>query len=215
MHSIDIKHLSSEFVKKSYGNENPEGYCFSICYSISVLFSLLNIKHEITVGTAKGNNRTSVHFWLTIDLKGTILDPTIRQFDSKLEPIYLGHINSNTAIDEYTNIRTLSGCEFKSAYFFWASPLFQSTDKIPITKELEYKLGLLNIKAAITNLYFIEKFGVIEILSKSMYAKKYFEPIVTYIHFLTENNLALNYYPVTSLNIPYKKLIDTYSTFSV
>jgi len=48
-----IKEITEDFVFQTYKNEIPDGYCFSLCFPLSVLFSLMGIEHELKFGKAK------------------------------------------------------------------------------------------------------------------------------------------------------------------
>ena len=78
---ILIKEIAEDFVFQTYNNEIPDGYCFSLCYPLSILFSLMEIEHEITIGKSRKNNIEVSHFWITFDNNGIILDPAIKQFN--------------------------------------------------------------------------------------------------------------------------------------
>ena len=89
---ILIKEIAEDFVFKTYNNEIPDGYCFSLCYPLSILFSLMEIEHEITIGKSRKNNIEVSHFWITFDNNGIILDPAIKQFNQNESSVYLGDI---------------------------------------------------------------------------------------------------------------------------
>jgi len=87
-----IKEITEDFVFQTYKNEIPDGYCFSLCFPLSVLFSLMGIEHELTFGKAKKNNIEVSHFWITFDINGFIVDPTIKQFNENESSVYVGDI---------------------------------------------------------------------------------------------------------------------------
>lgn len=87
-----IKEIAEDFVFQTFGNENPDGLCFSLCFPLSVLFTLMDIDHEIAFGKAQKVHAEISHFWIILDKNGTILDPTIRQFNSNEVKVYLGKI---------------------------------------------------------------------------------------------------------------------------
>jgi len=96
-----IKEIAEDFVSQTYKNDIPDGYCFSLCYPLSVLFTLMDIEHEITFGKAKQKHIELSHFWISLDGNGTILDTTIKQFNQNESTVFLGDIRENETTQKY------------------------------------------------------------------------------------------------------------------
>jgi len=174
---ILIKEIAEDFVFQTYNNETPDGYCFSLCYPLSILFSLMEIEHEITIGKSRKNNIELSHFWITFDNNGIILDPTIKQFNQNESSVYLGDIQKNETTNRYIKIENKGDENFTNIYELWANLLYQHKHRIPLPIDLEKKLITLNVAASQVLFYYINKLGLKEMLLKSKYGLSYFKPI--------------------------------------
>ena len=174
---ILIKEIAEDFVFQTYNNEIPDGYCFSLCYPLSILFSLMEIEHEITIGKSRKNNIELSHFWITFDNNGIILDPTIKQFNQNESSVYLGDIQKNETTNRYIKIENKGEEIFPNIYELWANLLYQHKHRIPLPIDLEKKLITLNVAASQVLFYYINKLGLKEFLLKSKYGLSYFKPI--------------------------------------
>ena len=174
---ILIKEIAEDFVFQTYNNEIPDGYCFSLCYPLSILFSLMEIEHEITIGKSRKNNIELSHFWITFDNNGIILDPTIKQFNQNESSVYLGDIQKNETTNRYIKIENKGDENFPNIYELWANLLYQHKHRIPLPIDLEKKLITLNVAASQVLFYYINKLGLKEMLLKSKYGLSYFKPI--------------------------------------
>jgi hypothetical protein len=172
-----IKEISEDFVSQTYQNQIPDGYCFSMCYSLSVLFSLMEIKHELTFGKSLKNNMEISHFWITMDNNETILDPTIKQFNPNELPVYFGNIQENETTSKYIKIENIGDQEFSQTYGLWAEPLLQNKPLKQLPPGLENKLISFNVAAAYVLMSHIHKLDLKEKLLNSGYALSYFKPI--------------------------------------
>ena len=188
---ILIKEIAEDFVFQTYDNEIPDGYCFSLCYPLSILFSLMEIEHEITIGKSRKNNIEVSHFWITFNNNGIILDPTIKQFNQNESSVYLGDIQKNETTNRYIKIENIGDESFPNIYELWANLLYQHKHRIPLPIELEKKLITLNVAASQVLFYYINKYGLKETLLKSKYGLSYFKPIsfVFNQHYLVEEIL--------------------------
>lgn len=182
-----LKEIAEDFVFQTYKNEIPDGYSFSLCYPLSVLFSLMGIEHEITFGTSKKNNVEVSHFWITLDVNGIILDPTIKQFNHNESCVYLGDIQKNETAKRYKIIETNGDEAFSKTYDKWAELLFQDNKRRSLPIALENKLITLNVEAAQVLFFYMEKYGLKEKVLKSAYGLSYFKPI-SFI--LQQDNIA-------------------------
>jgi hypothetical protein len=172
-----IKEMAEDFVFQTYGNENPEGLCFSLCFPLSVLFSLMDIDHEITFGKTTKDHTEISHFWITLDKNGTILDPTIRQFNSNEVKVYLGNRFDNETTKRYQINEGNVDDEFSQTYHSWAELLFQHEQRRPLPFELEKKLITFNVATAQVLFKYLTKYGLIEKLQTSYYGLSYFRPL--------------------------------------
>lgn len=194
-----IKEIAEDFVYRTYKNDIPDGYCFSLCYPLSVLFSLMGIEHEITYGKTFKKHVQISHFWITFKNDGTILDPTIRQFNQNESSVYYGEINKNETSKKYEIIQNTSDNDFHQTYDSWAEPLFQVKHRRPLPLDLENKLISFNVAAANVLYSHIEKYKLEERLLISEYGLKYFKPInfiLRYNYPIDTTNFGLNHIPL-------------------
>ena len=182
-----LKEITEDFVSQTYKNEIPDGYSFSLCYPLSVLFSLMDIEHEITIGKSQKNNVEVSHFWITLDNDEIILDPTIKQFNQNEASVYLGDIQKNETTNKYVKIENKGDEIFPNIYELWANLLYQHKHRIPLPIDLEKKLITLNVAASQVLFHYVNKFELLEMLLKSKYGLSYFKPI-TFV--FKQNNLV-------------------------
>lgn len=172
-----FKGISEDFVQQTYGNEIPDGYGFSLCYPLSVLFSLMDIGHEFTFGKAMKGHVQLSHFWITLDKNGTILDPTIRQFNPAETMVYLGDILANETTKRYEKIDYTGSDVFSNTYASWAAPLLQIPNRRQLPFELEQRLISFNVAAAHVLISNVIKFGLEKKILTSQYGLYYLKPV--------------------------------------
>ena len=172
-----LKEISEDFVSQTYQGQIPDGYCFSLCYPLSVLFTLIDIKHELTFGKSLKNNMEVSHFWITLDNNEIILDPTIKEFNPIELPVYLGHIQENETTSKFIKIENIGDQAFSQTYELWAEPLLQNKPLMQLPQALENKLISFNVAAAYVLMSYIHKLNLREKLLNSGYAVSYFKPI--------------------------------------
>lgn len=183
-----IKEIAEDFVCQTYKNENPDGFCFSLCYPLSVLFTLMKIEHEISFGKSPKDQIEISHFWLTFDNNGTILDPTIQQFNSNEAKVFLGKRLDNEITKRYHINEEDVNDQFTQTYHSWAELLFQHDHRRPLPLDLEIRLITFNASAAQVLLKYLMKYGLIEKLKNSDYGLSYFRPI----SFIFQGNYPIN-----------------------
>lgn len=199
-----IKEIAEDFVFQTYKNEIPNGYGFSLCYPLSVLFSLLEIEHEITFGTSKKHIVEVSHFWITLNINGIILDPTIKQFNHNESSVYLGDIQKNETTKRYKIIEISRDEAFPKIYDKWAELIFQDNKRRSLPVALENKLITLNVAASQVLFFYMDKYGLKEKLLKSNYGLLYFKPI-SYI--LQQDNLIEQVLCLDKISLKYKEEI--------
>jgi len=172
-----LKEISEDFVSQTYQNQIPDGYCFSLCYSLSVLFSLMEIKHELTFGKSIKNNIEISHFWITLDNNVTILDPTIKQFNPNELPVYLGQIQENETTSKYIKNKNIGDQAFAQTYELWAAPMFQDKAIRQLPPNLENKFISFNVATAYVLMSYIHKLDLKNKLLNCSDALSYFKPI--------------------------------------
>lgn len=182
-----INSITREFLFRTVGEEIPEGYCFSICYPLSILFTLLDIPNQIEFGSVNHKGISVSHFWIKFDNNGTILDPTIRQFVHYSDPFYFGDINESPVKINNKIIERTWEEEFPEIYQSWSEIYYGKAPTIPRTSEFILKMKELNRKAALTLLHFIDKYQLSKELEKFEYGKLYFKPIFA---FYSSNRLS-------------------------
>ena len=177
-----IKKIVNEFTSQTFGAENPEGLSFLTCLPISILLEIKQIDNSISCGEAHRNKSIINHFWLEIDNVGTILDPTIRQFDPNMESTYIGKLNENDVTKKYVPLNTSYQEWFVTTYNIWAEPLI---NKQPRTfkrePEFEDKMNLLNIKTATILYSYISKMESIDQIMSSVKCHRYYSPIFKFL----------------------------------
>jgi hypothetical protein len=199
-HNYDIiKEIAEDFVFQTYGNENPGGMCFSLCFPLSVLYTLMGFDHKITFGKSPINHTEVSHFWITLDKNGTILDPTIRQFNSNDENVYLGNRIDNETTKRYQIYECNLDDEFSQNYHSWAELLFQHEHRMPRTQDFEKRLITFNVATAQVLFKYLLKYGLLEKLKTSYYGLSYFRPI----SFILKEN-----YPIDSVLFGVKSNLD-------
>jgi hypothetical protein len=176
-----IKEIAGDFVSQTYKNDIPNGYCFSLCYPLSVLFTLMDIQHEITFGKALQKQIELSHFWITLDGNRTILDATIKQFNPNESPVFLGDIRENETTKKYKIIERTDHDTFAQTHDSWAEPLFHQEHRRPFPPDLEIKLISFNLTAANVLISYIRTFGLKDKLLSSAYGLQYFQPIRFYL----------------------------------
>ncbi len=93
----ELKILVQTLTSVPIWNENPKGFCFSSSFALSIYLNALGYQNSIAEGTFNVK-----HFWLTIEGDDNIIvDATIRQFDWKQDPIYIGKIEENEITKQY------------------------------------------------------------------------------------------------------------------
>jgi hypothetical protein len=177
-----IKEMVNEFTSQTFGAEIPEGLCFSTCFPISILLDMNQINNSISCGEAPNNNIIVNHCWLTLDDEETILDPTIRQFDSNIESTYIGKLIANEVTKKYVPVKTSYQEWFDTAYNIWAEPFI---DKQPRTFQrepgYEDKMNKLNIKTATILYSYILEMASKDQFMSSFKCERYFSPILTFL----------------------------------
>jgi len=172
-----IKEITEDFVFQTCKNEIPDGYCFSLCFPLSVLFSLMGIEHELTFGKAKKNNIEVSHFWITFDINGFIVDPTIKQFNENESSVYVGDIQKNETTKRYIKIEIIGDEEFSKTYEMWTESILQIKNRRSLPNDFESKIITLNVATSQVLFFYINKYGLKEKLLNSNYALAYFKPI--------------------------------------
>lgn len=123
-----IKKLTEDFTSESIRTEDPAGLCFATSFPLFIYLGTKQIKSSLRVGRVPMLNtenkiRKVSHFWLQIDGEGTMLDPTIRQFDENEEPIYIGKLTENKVTKKYKLLHYHPEIWFPKTYRDWKTPL--------------------------------------------------------------------------------------------
>jgi hypothetical protein len=100
------------------------------------------------------------HFWIKFEADDMILDPTIRQFDTSKDLIYLGKINDDEITKQYVELNNIGEQEFHEIYEKWSAPLYEKEDRILRSKKFEDKMNLTNIKIASSFIAGIREYGL-------------------------------------------------------
>lgn len=179
---IKIKQLVEDFTSKTFGAEIPTGLCFSTCFPLSILLDIHQIKNRICCGDYPLNAGLVTHVWLEIDDEGTILDPTIRQFDATMEATYIGKLSDNTVTSKYLSDKRTFQQWFKSSYDVWTEPLIDKRPRIyerPVG--FEERMNLFNVKSASVLYNYIDKIPQKELFMQRNKSKDYFYPIIKFL----------------------------------
>jgi len=172
-----IKKITEDFVFQTYNNDFPDGYCYSLCFPLSVLFSLMRFEHEITFGKAQKKKMEVSHFWISFCANGVILDPTIKQFGQNESSVYMGDIKKNDTTKKYLKIENIGDEEIFQTYESWTELLFQKNHRRPLPIDIEKKIIAINLTASLVLFFYINKYSLKEELLNSNYGLSYFKPI--------------------------------------
>lgn len=193
-----IKKLAEELAAKTYGTEIPKGLCFSICFPLSILFDLFQIRHKISSGKSPKNGRYVDHFWITLlDNENTIVDPTIRQFDpvnkkiidnleiesyvGRVDRVYIGKREQNPISEKFEPDGLELKDWFENSYGSWTGPIIGGPYRRTLPEFYEDWTNLINVKAAsVLYNYITER----PLVSQFMMKKKclcYFKPIFYFL----------------------------------
>jgi len=181
MDTNHIKKLAEDFTSQTYGTEIPDWLCFSTCFPLSILLNIFNIKHDIRSGKSPKNGQIVDHIWLTLDNEGTILDPTIRQFDESMDSVYLGKLTENTVTRKYIPDNTKFIDWFESSYHSWTAPLVNEQYRTQRPVGFEERTNLFNVKAACILYGHIEEAMLLEEFLKAKKCQHYFLPIFKFL----------------------------------
>jgi hypothetical protein len=192
-----IKKLAEELTALTYGEEIPKGLCFSICFPLSILYDLFQIKHKITSGKSPKNDRYIDHFWITLlDNEDTIVDPTIRQFDpahqqkdleienyiGRLDRVYIGHRDQNPVTEKFIQDGLELDDWFEGSYGSWTAPIINDDPyRRTLPKYYEDWTNLMNVKAASLLYYYIIKNASADQFMMNKKCVYYFDPIFCFL----------------------------------
>lgn len=140
--------------------------------------------NKIICGDFPKGNSSVRHFWLGLDDDGTIIDPTIRQFDEIIKTVYVGKVLCNNITRQFIQIESPIEEWFRPQYNLWAEPLI---DRQPRTyserpKGFEDRINFLNIKTATVLYNYIEKAQLKERIIETKKFKCYFSPIFKFLN---------------------------------
>jgi hypothetical protein len=170
----ELKMLVQTLTSEPIGNENPKGFCFSTSFALSIYLDAFGYQNSIAEG-----NFNCAHYWL--NLKGydnIIIDATIRQFDIKQDPIYIGKIGENEITKQY-KITYSSFNDWVQLYQIWCNPKYNTIGEQRPT-DIYQKLLLHNLATASILNYEIQNLDSDTKLrtTKSYLYKLYFQPII-------------------------------------
>ena len=208
----EIKKIATTFVHSSIKDEIPNGYCFSICFPLSILLSILKIKNKVAVGNAFINKMNVSHFWIKFEADDMILDPTIRQFDTSKDLIYLGKISEDEITKQYVELNNIGEQEFHEIYENWSAPLYEKEDRILRSKNFEDKMNLTNIKIASSFIAGIREYGLEDQILHNEFAKLYLKSIEYNLRCRLKDGIQNSSYDLNEKF--YNDLVDIISTFN-
>lgn len=100
-----ITNLCEEFLNLIPSNKSLQGFCFTICYPLSLYLSYKGFKNSLSLGSYDG----IPHYWINLDsYDNIIVDPTVTQFESYLgnDKTYIDLKDSHYyQVDDFINIR--------------------------------------------------------------------------------------------------------------
>jgi hypothetical protein len=178
----NIRKKVALFTEPTIGDECPKNLCFCACFPLQLFLKINNIHCSLTGGDYNGTR----HFWLTVNgYENIIIDPTIRQFKSQVETIYIGSMTS-----EYTPDTSSFNETFSWAFKFWAEPILdrpRSHQEKPIW--LEERTNFYNIKfAMILNQEISQKNPETITMHHNRLCKLYFGTILKFLKLKTQND---------------------------
>jgi len=180
-----IYEIVFRFTESTIGDECPKYLCYCTCLPLSLFLKINDINCSLTSGHYNNNGIQTPHSWLTLnDYHNVIIDPTIQQFKSNVDPIFIGLLNPA----EYTIDAKFSNQSSYNDFKIWAEPLLNRKRTFPKTKDFEERLLLFNLKFA-TILYneILLKSIEIDVLKENALHKLYYLTILTFIRLNTKN----------------------------
>jgi hypothetical protein len=136
---------------------------------------MMDIGHEFTFGKAMKEHIQLSHFWITLDNNGTILDPTIRQFNPIETTVYMGDILANETTRGYEKVQNTGNNVFSKVYALWAGFLLQEKHSMLLLQDFRKRVVSLNISAAHVLMSYVNNFGLKDKLHASQYGLYYFK----------------------------------------
>jgi hypothetical protein len=139
-----IKHITLE----SIGFAKPSGFSLSTSIALSIYLRINNINTSIEAGIYNNSD----HFWLSLDnYPGTIIDATIKQFDSNESDSYIGKKELNKITKGYQQ-KSYDLIEWLNIYGIWREPIIDRAYRIHRSDEFKEKVVINSfISAAIIN----------------------------------------------------------------
>lgn len=160
--------------------QNPNGFCFSASFAISIYLNSEEIDNVIEGGKVNGLD----HYWLSlVGYDDFIVDTTVKQFagSDKLDLVYIGKkLNPNLPIKYRSEFVSFN--DWIETYYSWSKLFSVNNDNIKC-KELFKKLIIHNlINASVLN-YEIERLDEYkkERAYKSLLYQLYFRPISKWV----------------------------------
>ncbi|MGV7105136.1 hypothetical protein [Flavobacterium sp. U410] len=100
-----IKNWCEEFLCLIPSHKSLQGFCFTICYPLSLYTNYKGFKNSLSAGQYDGKP----HYWINLDnYNNVIIDPTVTQFEQYLgnDKIYIGKKDCNYyQVYDYLDIR--------------------------------------------------------------------------------------------------------------
>jgi hypothetical protein len=170
----ELKMLVQTLTSEPIGDQNPQGFCFSTSFALSIYLDAFGFKNSI----AEGEFNCS-HYWLNLNgYDNIIIDATIRQFDFRQDPIYIGKIDENEITKQY-KITCSSFNDWVQLYQIWCNPKYNTLGERRPT-DFYQKLLLHNLATASILNYEIQNLDSDTKLrtTKTYLYKLYFQPII-------------------------------------
>ena len=134
------KKLTEDFISESIKTEDPAGLCFATSFPLLIYLATKQIKSRLKTGKVPKEmphdpNFKVDHYLLQIDSDGTILDPTIQQFNKDVEPIYIGKPIDSEVTNKYKLCDLPINSWFQQTYDSWRKTYDDPT--FPLTGAFE------------------------------------------------------------------------------
>lgn len=192
----EIKSIAEEFVGLCLSNEVPNNKCFSTCLPLFLLFRSKGIK----INLVQGSYNEIDHYWLCLNYDNKIIiDPTLNQFESKDELVYIG------APLKHKPDKVEPKHWFEYSFNRWAEPFYPLTyGKFTRANGFYDILIQYNLKVASILLSFFEKNNRINFISESEICRNYFYTVCQYVEYKKSKCINFN----NIMNTNFKNLLN-------
>jgi hypothetical protein len=164
---------ANNFTELTLGDTDPQGMCFTVSYTLSLYLQFHGVSNTIESCLV---NKELPHYLVRLHGRNkTIIDPTVRQFDTLSPKVYMGK--------KLSNYGTYIPFEFDRVYSDWVYPLHHEGWTPPHPPEIKVHSHRCDIRSILKVTF------KAAILLRNAMTKSFLSP--KNIYFGTENTLTL------------------------